>query len=219
MHRGVYFSDFHPMKVGTVGFMTAKRCPRCDAEIALVDGRGRPRKWCSVECRRRSSEERRAARSSGRLVEVREEVRERVVERSRPLSPDGAVDRVLSDTHATQRLLRVLAHRLRADPALVDLGAQSVEPLIAELWQACHGTRADDPTPMPPTGTAPSNRAEEHRQAVALVLDSPRSTREVLNAVAAQARAGELAGGEHSGTIAAANTLIDALIVSRSLRR
>ncbi|MEV6562960.1 hypothetical protein AB0M22_45085 [Nocardia sp. NPDC051756] len=201
--------------------MDVKRCPRCGDLIEPAQGRGRPRRWCSPECRRRAFEENRAAASNGRVVEIHEEVR--VVERSRPLSPDGAVERVLGDAIAIQKLLRVLAHRMYRDPGIADVGANVVRPLLHDLWLANHGVRADDPVPapeLPPeaAGSARKNRADAHREAVALVLDSPRSTREVLHALTEQARNGTLANAEHAPTVAAANGLLNALVASRTLR-
>ena len=38
--------------------MTPNFCPRCGREIASKPGRGRPRIWCSDECRRRARDER-----------------------------------------------------------------------------------------------------------------------------------------------------------------
>ena len=55
--------------------------------------------------------------------------------------------------------------------------------------------------------------------AVALVLGSPRSVREVLAGLVAQARQGKLAGAEHSGTAAAVESLVVALLEAGVIRR
>jgi hypothetical protein len=200
-------------------------CPRCGTEIPSPEGRGRPRLWCSTECRRLAFEARRAARETGQVVEIREEIRERVVERSRPLSPDGAVDRVLENQEATMRLLRVLAYRWRHDPpqsAAEQWQHQRYKPLIADLWQAFHDAPEHEPAAMPAVipadWTPPANRAQAHREAVALVLDSPRSLRDILTELIHRARAGELARGEHTSTVTAARELYTALVASRTIR-
>ncbi|WP_369024123.1 hypothetical protein [Nocardia cyriacigeorgica] len=132
----------------------------------------------------------------------------------------------MSSNLATQRLLSVLAHRMRTDPPVSDHERwlhSTYRPYIADLVSA-HGeiegqsTPAAAPQDSPAEFVPPQNRADAHRQAVALVLNSPRSTREVLHALVERARAGELATGEHTGTVAAAEELLDALIVSRTLR-
>lgn len=92
--------------------------------------------------------------------------------------------------------------------------------LLLDLWQAYHGVGADDPVPPPPpvdasTGTA---RAQELQAADALVLGSPRASREVLRRLAEDARHGELRTGEHTATVAAADDLYTALVASRTLR-
>lgn len=204
----------------------ATSCPRCGTEIPLPEGRGRPRLWCSTECRRLAFEARRAARSAGKAVEIREEIRERVVERSRPLTPTGAVDRVLGNQEATMRLLRVLAYRWRHDPpqsASQRWQHQRYKPLLVEAWQAFHDAPEDEPAAMPAVivqqdWTPPANRAQAHREAVALVLDSPRSLRDILTELIRRARSGELARGEHTSTVKAARDLYAALVATRTIR-
>ncbi|MFR9753990.1 hypothetical protein ACL02S_23525 [Nocardia sp. 004] len=200
-------------------------CPRCGKTFQRTGGRGRPKVWCSTDCRWLAFAERRAARRGGKPVEIHEEIRERVVERSRPISPDGAVDRVLSDPGAIQKLLRVLAHRMRADPPLTEISRwtfQRFKPLLYDLWQAYHqaldGTSAAMPEVLPADYTPARTRTEAHREAVALVLNSPRSTSEVLTVLADRARDGLLGGGEHARTVAAADELHRALVISHALR-
>lgn len=208
--------------------MATQTCPRCGREVLPTSGRGRPRLWCSDECRRLSSEERRAARRTDRPVEIREEIRERVIERSRPLSPDGAVERVLSRSSSTEKLLRLLAHRMRQDPPITRAQQwehQRLGELAAELLAAY---RASDPGPITPgrvppvpdpAPSAPRDRAAAHREAVALVLGSPRSIREVLFGLADQARQGKLSGSEHSSTVTAVESLFGALLGAGVIRR
>lgn len=144
------------------------------------------------------------------------------MERSRPISSIGAVDRVLATQPAVEKLLRVLAYRMRHDPPVTDVQRwlqSRLKPLIYDLWMA-YGESQGHPAPPPPEHTAPVwDRGAEHRQAVAAVLDSPRSSREVLHELARRAHKGELASGEHTATVAAAQELIEALVVSRTLRR
>lgn len=208
--------------------METTSCPRCGSDVLPTTGRGRPRLWCSDECRRLSSEERRAARRTGRPVEIREEIRDRVVERSRPMSPDGAVDRVLSSSTATEKLLRVMSYRMLNDPPITSHQQwmhSRLKPFIDDLWTAHRDAGAtattEQPVPAPtePVRSASTDRAAAHREAVALVLSSPRSSREVLLGLAEQAREGKLAGGEHSGTAAAVETLFGALVRAGVIRR
>ena len=212
--------------------MEAKTCPRCGTKVVVAPGRGRPRRWCSDECRRLASEERRAARRTDRPVEIREEIRERVIERSRPLSPDAAVERVLSSSAATEKLLRVLAYRMRHDPPITphqqwthallrnvvsDLSAAHSE--VDAMPRQGPGSFAYPAEPAAPARTAPTDRAGALREAVALVMTSPRAVREVLVALADQARKGMLADAQHSSTVSAAESLFGALVGSGTLRR
>jgi hypothetical protein len=82
-------------------------CPRCGTPVHW-SGLGRKPRWCSDNCRRRGSEGRRDS------IQVREVVRERVVEhRIRdPLNPTSAAAVVLDDIDATRSLVRQLAARL-----------------------------------------------------------------------------------------------------------
>ena len=212
--------------------MEAKTCPRCGTNVVVAPGRGRPRRWCSDECRRLASEERRAARRTDRPVEIREEVRERVVERSRPLSPDAAVDRVLSNDDATEKLLRVLAYRMRHDPPITPHQQwmhSQLGNVVADLL-AAHGEVDTRPrqgpgsyaypsAPATPVRSVSTDRAGALREAVALVMTSPRAVREVLVALADQARKGMLADAQHSSTVTAAESLFGALVGSGTLRR
>lgn len=144
------------------------------------------------------------------------------------MSPDGAVERVLSRSASTEKLLRVLAYRMRHDPPTTphDRWMHSrLKPFVLELAAAHRAVEATEPAreaapaPAEAVGPAPSDRAAAHREAVALVLGSPRSSREVLLGLAEQARQGELASGEHSGTVTAAETLLGALLEAGAIRR
>ena len=82
-------------------------CPRCGAPIYdVVSPRpaGRPRRWCSLRCRRAASEERRAAANGAIAVEyVQVEV-----------SLDEDVNAVLGSPAACRRVLRDLRERTEA---------------------------------------------------------------------------------------------------------
>jgi len=175
-----------------------------------------------------SSEERRAARRGGQPIEIREEIRERVVERSRPLSTDGAIERVLASPAATEKMLRVPAHRMRNDPprSKHDRWMHTrLKPFVLELAAAHRAVDATETGREATSGVAgpvlsgPADRAAAHRDAVALVLGSPRSVREVLLGLADQARSGKLSGGEHSSTGTAVESLFGALVKAGVIRR
>lgn len=75
-------------------------CPRCGARF-LVSTRpkpGRPKQWCSGECRRAASAERRAAASLARAVADR-------------ASLDAHVEAVLDSPAACRRIVRSLRER------------------------------------------------------------------------------------------------------------
>lgn len=164
-----------------------------------------------------ASEERRAARRTGLPVEIREQVRERIVERSRPLSADGAVDRVLSSTVATVKLLHTLARRLREDPPAdsTDVWRRGqLTPGVIDLHRAHSETVGEIASPV-----ASDARTHAGRNAVETVLDSPRSTRDLLHALTVRAKEGELTTGEHTATVVAAEKLFAALVTSGTIRR
>ncbi|MFI6960030.1 hypothetical protein ACIBJI_42010 [Nocardia sp. NPDC050408] len=132
---------------------------------------------------------------------------------------------MLSDPAATHKLLRVLAYRMRHHPPTTPEDRsehQKLRPPLHDLWSAYHEAdhAGQDLVPEALSGPhlPPKNHADAHREAVALVLNSPRSTREVLRTLAARARDGQLASGEHSGTVAAATDLLNALSASRTHR-
>ena len=145
--------------------------------------------------------------------------RVRVVDRigQQPLSPDGAVERVLLDPFSIEKLLRTLTHRIQ-NPHDKDTAArwfaQGHRQLVADLLQAVDHNDPARPLRRPGSHTGRSTPQD----AVATVLSSPRATREVLDALAEQANDGNLLDGRHSGTVNAAERLLKALIRSRTLQ-
>lgn len=99
------------------------RCPRCDRELpAPSGGRGRPRVWCSTECRRRAAAERAAAGRAGmavRVVEVRRNppVSSRPRRRGRPTSVSQLAEAMQTDPRVCARILDGLTELAR-DKAL-----------------------------------------------------------------------------------------------------
>lgn len=200
--------------------MEGHECPHCGRPVPASTGRGRRRVWCSDNCRRRAGEARRAAERESRPVKVHEVVRERTLVRSRPLSPDGAIDRVLSDGDATTKLLRVLAHRLRNEPQEDPGDARGWRTdhralAIADLHNALRTAAAPS---MPATTYARGDSVDAQRRAVDAVVRSPRSLREVLRALTQRARRGDLATGEYASVVAACEELLTALAIAGLLR-
>lgn len=102
----------------------APRCPRCSSPIPPnVNGRGRPRVWCSQVCRRAAYEERRAA-AAGAIA------KELVVERVQP-SWDETIERVVQSPKACKQVLRVIRQRLEAGELLRSPWNQ----VSGELWE------------------------------------------------------------------------------------
>jgi hypothetical protein len=198
-------------------FMTCPRCGKPLYEPGKVRSRGRPRRWCSAECRKLASEERRAA--DRRAVRVNVPDRVRVVERitHQPLSPDGAVERVLLDPFSIEKLLRTLTHRIqnpRGKDTAARYFAERQRHLVTELL---HAVDHNHPAHVIRRPSPPIARATP-QDAVQTVLSSPRATREVLDALTEQANDGDLLDGRHSGTVNAAERLLKALIKSRTLQ-
>lgn len=148
----------------------------------MQPARGRRRRWCSDECRRRANE-------NG--VVVHEVVRERVVSRPERISTENLIARLLADPSETELLLRAMAHRWRTQDVAGDGTArQRMAPILAEVWAAFH-TRTDPKLAQSPPPKLPT-AAAEYRAAIDKVLSSPRSTAAVLNRVADRLRDGEL---------------------------
>ncbi|WP_082967135.1 hypothetical protein [Mycobacterium sp. 852002-51163_SCH5372311] len=114
--------------------MTAKRCPRCGAEMpsnTWPPKPGRPSVWCSQRCRRAAYEERRAANNGAVAVRVQvlEKPVERIVERVRietrdvPSSPAEAAQIVLRSPRACRTVLESLT--ADADSGRLDAGAHA----------------------------------------------------------------------------------------------
>ena len=80
-----------------------KPCPRCGRAFQVPDRpkAGRPRRWCSSDCRRRASEERRAAEAGRTAITFIKET----------ASLDEHVRAVLESPSACRRILRELADR------------------------------------------------------------------------------------------------------------
>ncbi|MGH3799384.1 MAG: hypothetical protein ACRDTD_04465 [Pseudonocardiaceae bacterium] len=185
--------------------MTTPRCLRCDREIeantSALHGRGRPRKWCSDECRKLASEERRAAERGVVAVELRERVVEVEKVVYRPATVAASIDRVLTDDRALQKLLNTLRHRIQAgtyrpgsDRTTATWALRRLTAPVADLLAQIHSSAGTTP-PMDPV------------QAVRTVLGSPRSCRAVLEGLDRMARSGELDGGEHTATLTALDRL------------
>ncbi len=115
-------------------FVTAKRCPRCGAEMASSNWPpkpGRPSVWCSQQCRRAAYEERRAAKNGAVAVrvEVVEKPVERIVERVRvetrcvPSEPAEAAQIVLRSPRACRTVLESLTADV--DSGRMDTGAHA----------------------------------------------------------------------------------------------
>ncbi|MBF6284496.1 hypothetical protein REK76_29365 (plasmid) [Nocardia farcinica] len=167
-----------------------KDCPRCGSPIVQPD-RGRRRRWCSDDCRRRGSE---------RGIRIREVVREKEVRRPERISVERQIARLLDDPDATELLLRTLAHRWRHDVPDAE-ARRRLKPTILDVWQAFHA--AADPGAAKNQPVCIPTAAAEHRAAVERVLSSPRSIRTVLMRVRDMLDAGEFrasaADPVHSG--------------------
>lgn len=102
----------------------ARACPRCGATIEDPARRraGRPRRWCSVNCRRAASEERRAAAAGAIGIEyVQTEV-----------TLDDHVRAVLDSPAACRRVVRTLRERDEAG-TLSDARWSSVADELARV--------------------------------------------------------------------------------------
>jgi len=101
-------------------------CPRCGATITPRSGGGRPRRWCTDQCRRLAYEERRAARAGAVGIEIREPLQapdiieiERVIEREvvREIhhgpTPQAAVQVLAQSPRACRDVLLMLAAKAR----------------------------------------------------------------------------------------------------------
>ncbi len=110
------------------------------------------------------------------------------------VSVDRQIARLLDDPAATEQLLRTLAHRWRHRGPDTDMSEhRKLAPAVLDVWQAFHAPidpdAAHNPPPRVPTAAA------EQRAAVARVLSSSRSIREVLMRVRDMLDAGQLRGG------------------------
>ncbi|MGV9838035.1 hypothetical protein ACWDUL_28075 [Nocardia niigatensis] len=162
-----------------------RTCPRCGTPVT-ENRMGRPRKWCSDDCRRRGHE-------AG--ITVREVVREREVPRPERVSVERQIARLLDDPDVTEQLLRTLTHRWRHRGPDTDLDAhhRKLAPTVLDLWQAFHAPLDPGAAKNPPARVPTA--AAEHRAAVDRVLSSPRSIQTVLMRVRDMLDAGQLRGG------------------------
>ena len=163
--------------------MDTQPCPRCGTPVTQT-GTGRPRKWCSDDCRRRGQEQ---------AIPVREIVRERTVVRTERISIERQIARLLDDPDATELLLRTIAHRWRHRTDESPETHRRFAPLVLDLWQTFHApvdpAAARKPPPKMPT------LAAEHQAAIERVMSSPRSIRSVLIRVRDMLDAGQVKGG------------------------
>lgn len=109
-----------------------QECPRCGKPFVVPTRRapGRPRRWCSPECRRLASEERRAAERGGSPVTYIKE----------PTSLDEHVRAVLDSPGACRRVLRALADR-DSRGELADAKWSSVADELVRLRRTGPGPR------------------------------------------------------------------------------
>jgi hypothetical protein len=178
-------------------------CPRCGAPV-VQKRTGRPRKWCSDDCRRRGQEQ---------DIPVREIVRERTVVRPERVSVERQIARLLDDPDATELLLRTLAHRWRHRGADAPGPHRRLAPLVLEVWQSFHAPTdpeaARNPPPRMPSAAA------EYRAAVEKVLASPRSIRDMLTRIQDMLTAGQLAQGVRG---AQSDPVLDGLVALMQYR-
>ena len=109
-----------------------QECPRCGKPFVAATQRspGRPRRWCSQECRRLASEERRAAEREGSPVAYVKE----------PTTLDEHVRAVLDSPGACRRVLRALADR-ESRHEFADAKWSSVATELTRLRRAGQGPR------------------------------------------------------------------------------
>lgn len=157
-------------------------CPRCGTPV-IQTGVGRPRKWCSDDCRRRGQEQ---------GISAREIVRERTVVRPERISTERQIARILDDPDSTELLLRTIAHRWRHRTDESPETHRRFAPLVLDLWQTFHAPVDPDLARKPPP-KMPS-LAAEHQAAIERVLSSPRSIRTVLTRVRDMLDAGHVKG-------------------------
>lgn len=147
-------------------------CAQC-GELVTYSGRGRPRMWCSDNCRKRAFE-------VGSRVET--VVVEREVVRTERITPQAQIERMLDDPETAALLLRVIAHRWRHQGVAGSAtDRRTMAPVLAEMWQNFHAGNEHKPAPAPPPKLP--TVAAEYRAAVEKVLSSPRSIAAVLNRV------------------------------------
>lgn len=89
-------------------------CPRCHAAVVST-GRGRPRTWCSDQCRKLASEERRAAERGAVGLDVYRVVVEKPVrEIVRTPTMPAAINLVLGNRESIRTVLASLVNSQQA---------------------------------------------------------------------------------------------------------
>jgi hypothetical protein len=109
-----------------------KACPRCGRPFFVSDRPkpGRPRRWCSSECRRKASEERRAAESGGTpITYIKQEA-----------TLEEHVRAVLASPSACKRVLWTIAE-LDTNQKLDDAKWGSVADEITRLRRSAQAPR------------------------------------------------------------------------------
>ena len=170
-------------------------CPRCGTPV-IQTGTGRPRRWCSDDCRRRGQEQ---------GIPVREIVRERTVVRPERISLDRQIARILDDPDATEQLLRALADRWRHRGPAADTEHRRFAARMLELWTAFHAP-VDPVAAKNPPKRLPAIAAER-RAAVEMVMSSPKSIGAVLTRVRELLDAGHIGGGADGPILSGVVTL------------
>ena len=109
-----------------------KECPRCGKPftVSTRPKPGRPQRWCSQNCRRLASEERRAAEGG----------RNAITYIKQPTNLDQHVRAVLDSPSACRRVLRELADRDNRQE-LADAKWSSVADELARLRRASQAPR------------------------------------------------------------------------------
>ena len=167
----------------------AQSCLRCGNPVT-VKPRGRPPRWCSDQCRKLASEERRAAERGAIGLEIRDHTR--VVEKPVPERMSAAVAgaRAAEDIDAALSVLVALQRKLVAE---------AVEYKdLDRLYRGINDLRATFRRTVKPWAVGLiSYRTEgaaipDPKSAVPIVLGSPRACAEVITTLTEQVRTGQL---------------------------
>jgi endogenous inhibitor of DNA gyrase (YacG/DUF329 family) len=181
------------------GQMDPNTCPRCGNPVT-VKPRGRPARWCSDQCRKLASEERRAAERGAIGLQIREHTR--VVEKPVPerMSASAAAARAAEDIDTALSVLAAVQRKLDA--------ATVPEHALARLHRGINDLRATFRRTVKPSSIGllnyPTDKAAaatmdlkaatmDLKTAVPVVLNSPRACAEVITTLTEQVRTGQLA--------------------------